>query len=148
MRLEKYHTEIDSTSTIYEFISESEERSIKKRVIYQQIDDSNIYNLAFGDVDLMTDELDDIVVSNNGDTEKILATVAATIFSFLNKYPHAIIYAKGSTSGRTRLYKIGISNHLEELEQKFMVMGYTTDEKWEIYDKKGFYSAFFIKKIK
>jgi hypothetical protein len=146
MRLEKYITEIDSTSTIYEFVSVSSDRSIKKRVIYQQIDDSNIYNLAFGDVDEMTDELDDTVVSNNGDTEKILATVAATIFSFLNKYPNAIIYAKGSTSGLTRLYKIGISNNLEKLEQNFMVMGYTTDEKWEIYDKQEFYSAFFIKR--
>jgi hypothetical protein len=148
MRLEKYITEIDKTPTIYEFISTSSDRSIKKRVIYQQIDDNNIYNLAFGDVDEMTDELDDNVISNNGDTEKILATVAATIFSFFNKYPHAIVYAKGSNSAQTRLYKIGISNNIELLEKKFIVMGYTSDEKWEIYDKKGFYSAFLIKKIR
>jgi hypothetical protein len=96
----------------------------------------------------MTDELDDTVVSNNGDTEKILTTVAATIFNFFEKYPNAIVYAKGSTLGRTRLYKIGISNNIEKLEQNFIIMGYTTDDKWEIYNKERFYSAFFIKKIK
>jgi hypothetical protein len=148
MRLEKYETEIDNTSTIYEFVSESVEYSIKKRVIYQQIDNSIIYNLAFGDVNELTDELDDTIVSNNGDTEKVLATVAATVYYFFDKYPKAILFAKGNSVARNRLYKIGISNNLEELKKDFIVMGLGENKEWKIFDKNEIFSAFYVKKIR
>ncbi len=35
-----------------------------------------VYNLAFGDYDEHTDRLDDKIVSDNGDRERILYTIA------------------------------------------------------------------------
>jgi hypothetical protein len=63
-----------------------------------------LYNLAFGDKDHSTGEIDDKVISNNGDSEKVLATVVATVYAFTDKYPETWIYATGSTKARTRLY--------------------------------------------
>lgn len=69
-----------------------------------------VYNLAFGDKDPVTGEIGDRVVSNNGDIEKALATVAGAVFAFLDQHSEAWIFAAGSTSSRTRLYRMGITN--------------------------------------
>ena len=102
--------------------------------------------MAFGDVDEATDEFDDFVVSNNGDTEKVLATVASTIYLFSKKYPDAVIYAKGSSPIRTRLYRISISNNFEALNEQFDVFGLSDGIGWNRYEKNKNYSAFFIKR--
>ncbi len=44
------------------------------------------------------------VVSNNEHRDIVLATVANTIAEFCNHYGYHYIYAKGSTTARTRLY--------------------------------------------
>ena len=148
MRNEQYDLEIDDASITFEFISEGPKGNIKKRVVYQRIRDTNTYNLAFGDVDTETNKLDDKVVSNNNDTEKVLTTVASTIYTFIKKHPRAIIYAEGSTIVRTRLYRIGISNNLEKLKEQFDVYGRLADIGWVRYEKNNDYLAFFIKKSK
>jgi hypothetical protein len=43
------------------------------------------------------------------------------------------------------LYRIGVSNHLEEIEEDFIMWGYI-NEKWEIFNKNRDYSAFLIKR--
>ena len=66
----------------------------------------------------------------------------------MEAYPEAIVYAEGSTYTRTRLYRIGISNHLEELNEKFEVYGYMKNKGWLVYEKNRDYTAFFIKNLK
>ena len=39
-----------------------------------------LYNLAFGDKDLLTGDIDDLAVTNNGDTDKVLVTVVAALY--------------------------------------------------------------------
>jgi hypothetical protein len=146
MRYEKYLTEVDDTAKVYEFISVGVKGFIKKRVIFEQIGDKNIFNLAFGDVDIVTNEFDDVVITNNGDSDKVLATVAATVYNFLEKYPNAIVVATGSTPSRTRLYKIGISKNLEEIQEDFMIMGLKEKSQWVKYNKSESYSAFYIQR--
>jgi hypothetical protein len=75
-----------------------------------------------GDVNKETDEVDYFSKSNNGDTEKVLATVAATIFGFFNKHPNSIVYATGSTNARTRLYQIGINKYFSEIEPDYHLL--------------------------
>ena len=77
MRKERYKLEVGKTPMIFEFTSKGDKGLIKKRVIFEPIGKGNIFNLAFGDVDEKTGEFDDLVVTNNGDSEKILATVAS-----------------------------------------------------------------------
>ena len=119
--------------------------AIKKRVEYQKID-NNFFNLAFGDVDLETNAIDDKVITHNNDTEKILATVAKTVEFFIDEFPKAQIYAKGSSISRTRLYRIGISNNFKDIAEKFKIYGYLDAKGWVSYEKNSSYSAFLILK--
>jgi hypothetical protein len=73
------------------------------------------FNLGFGDLNILTREVDDKIITNNGDDPKVLATVLSTMYAFTGKNPEAYIYATGSTELRTRMYRIGISNNLKEL---------------------------------
>lgn len=100
------------------FLSEGPRGIIKKVVAYQKIRD-NIYNLAFGDWDEKAQKPNDKARSNNGDRNKVLATVASTVISFIQYYPSAIVFAEGSTPAKTRLYQIGINHHWLEINQVF-----------------------------
>ncbi|MBK8622438.1 MAG: hypothetical protein IPN79_11920 [Saprospiraceae bacterium] len=105
MNLDRYQLETDDNSEIFEFISIGPKGRILKRIKYTQTEDPRIWNLSMGDVIKETDEVDYYSKSNNDDTEKVLATVAATVFGFFKKHPDAIVYATGSTGTRTRLIK-------------------------------------------
>ena len=148
MRNERYDLEIDETSMVFEFISEGPKGLIRKRVQYRLVQNENIYNLAFGDVNAETDDFDDKVITDNNDSKKVLATVASTVYTFTEKYPTAIVYAEGSNAARTRLYRIGISNNLEELTKDFKVFGFLDNIGWVEYRKNEDYSAFYIFKKK
>ncbi len=145
MGIETYDLKAKNSLMSFEFISLGSKGAINKRVQYQKIDaDDDVYNLAFGDVDRATNDIDDFVITNNNDTTKVLATVASTVPIFIAKYPNAIIYAKGSTPTRTRLYQIGIAKNLEVINENFTIFGLLEDNKLEIFQKNKPYSAFVI----
>ena len=145
MRLKTYPLEANESLMTFEFTSEGPKGFIRKRVQFQRMNRKNMYNLAFGDVNIVTDDFDDKVVTDNNDSETVLATVAATVYIFTDKYPSATVYAKGSTLARTRLYRIGISNNLGEISKRFMIHGLLKGIGWAIYEKNKNYSAFLIK---
>lgn len=145
MREETYQLKAKDSMMTFEFISEGPKGSIKKRIQYQKTGRINFYNLAFGDVDVETDDFDDTVVSDNNDMAKVLATVAETVSIFMDNYPRASVYAEGSTFVRTRLYRISISNHLEEINKRFEIQGLLKGIGWHLYEKNKNYSAFLIK---
>jgi len=106
----------------------------------------NVYNLGFGDFDEDTGEISDLSVTNNGDSLRVLATVASTVYAFMKKYPDAWIFVTGSTSARNRLYRMGISNNLDEISTDFFVYGYTSDGLWEVFTAGAAYEAFLLTK--
>ena len=107
MNYPRYEYETEDSLLYYEFISEGPKGSIKKVVEYSKTSVENVYNLAFGDYDEENGEIDDKSVTNNGDSQKVLSTVASTVYAFTGKYPQAWIYATGSTNVRIRLYRWG-----------------------------------------
>lgn len=148
MRDETYQLKAGASVTVFEFISEGSKGNIRKRVEYQEMKQNTgfkFYNLAFGDINEETNKIDDAVVSDNGDTRKVLATVASTVFHFIEKYPDAIIRIKGGSLGRTRLYRMNISNNLEEISEQFYVVGLLENGGLEPYQSNKNYLAFFIK---
>ena len=147
MQKEKYELLTDPDVTTFRFISKGPNGDISKLIIYQKTTIKNVYNLAFGDWDETTNDIDDKAISNNNDSEKILATVASTVLSFTYKYPKSALLVKGSTKSRTRLYRIGISNNFEEINQNFDVLGYR-EEKWQPFNKNTEYEAFLVKRKK
>ncbi len=147
MRFDKYPVTIGATSMVYEFISQGISGDISKLVIYSETHLHNFYNLGFGDKDEITGNIDDKVITNNGDSEKVLATVAATLYIFTDEFPDAMIFAIGSTKARTRLYRIGITNNIEAIESDFEVFG-LAEQKWQPFKKAVEYDAFLVKRKK
>lgn len=146
MKYDKYHIEASSSYLKFEFISEGPQGNIKKQVIFRQTNNISVYNLGFGDVDDITGEISDSTISNNNDSQKVLATVALAVLHFFDKYPDKYVFATGSTKSRTRLYRMGISNNLEEIEGNFEVFGYN-GTAWETFGRGRDYEAFLIRKI-
>ncbi len=131
MKYERYEYETEKELHFFEFTSEGRFGKIKKIVEYSKLSVDNIYNLAFGDYNEKTDEINDRIVTNNGDSKKVLATVVSTVYAFTGKYPENWVFATGSNEVRTRLYRMGISNNLDELKADFFVYGMKVDETFE-----------------
>jgi len=72
--------------------------------------------------------LNDSTITNNGDRNIILATVAKSVYLFTEKYPNKLVFFKGSTVGRTRLYRRAISINLQELSETFTIFGAIKNE--------------------
>jgi hypothetical protein len=144
----RYQYRAEDRFEYFEFYSEGPKGIIKKVVEYQKTGNENVYNLAFGDYDQAAKGLDDLSVTNNGDSLKVLATVASTVYAFIEKHPKALIIVTGSTSVRTRLYRMGITNNLNEISQDFVIFGFTKDEKWVEFVVGEDYEAFLVAKKK
>ena len=145
MKMPKYPLASSDSLMTFEFVSEGPKGLIHKLVRYQPTNLKDIYNLAFGDKDHTTGNIDDTVISNNGDSEKVLATVVATVYAFTDKYPNVWIYATGSTKSRTRLYRMGITKFLSEVNEDYEVLGELNDE-WEVFTKDVEYEGFLVRR--
>ncbi len=143
MLLDRYEYSSERLALFYEFISEGPKGRIRKIVEYTPTTIENVYNLAFGDYDDTIGGINDKIITNNGDSQKILATVASTVYAFTGKYPEAEIYATGSTAARTRLYRMGLTNNLIEISKDFFVFG-LRDKLWEQFWVGEDYEAFFV----
>lgn len=146
MNLDQYTYYTNEDFLDYDFFSEGPKGRIKKIVHYQRINQQPaVYNLAFGDLNEVTGGIDDAINTNNGDSEKVLATVASTIVDFTNKYQNAYVYAAGSTLSRTRRYQMGILKIWNEIQHDFEVYG-LLHENWHPFKAGVNFEAFLAKR--
>ena len=145
MKLDRYELIAGRNLTTFEFLSEGRKGKIVKVIQFQQMNLENLYNLAFGDKNADTGELDDKVVTDNGDSEKVLATVVAALYAFAYRYIDAWVYATGSNSARTRLYRMGINKYFDIVAIDFDIMGEHQNE-WEWYENGKDYQAFAVRR--
>ncbi len=145
MKLDKYQLKAEQDLTIFEFDSIGSKGKIPKLIEYTETNLKGFYNLAFGDKDEATGRINDEVVTNNGDTDKVLATVVSSVFAFTDKYPNAWVYATGSTPARTRLYRMGINKYLEEIDSIFEIYG-ELDNGWTNFEKEMEFDGYVIKR--
>jgi hypothetical protein len=145
MEQEIYTISKVSETIAYEFTSEGPKGEIIKRVNFRLMeeDPERIYNISFGDSD-EDGNIDDVIVSNNADRQKVLQTVAATALVFFRKNPQAWIHAEGVTRSRTRLYQMGINRFWKEIDAEFIVIGLSCRE-WTFYKRGINYEAFLIR---
>jgi hypothetical protein len=145
MELPRYQIEYSVDSLYYEFVSKGTQGSIVKAIQYDQILDKPLtFNLSFGDK-LSDGGIEDNVVSNNGDTDMVLATVAATIPDFFTEYPTALLYFIGLGSVRTRLYQMTINKFMSLIPSEYLIYG-ELEGKLERFKPKTNYKSFVIKK--
>ena len=141
-----HYNYLTSDFRAYEFYSEGPKGLIKKIVTFTRVQDAPpIYNLTLVDVKPVSGLTSDLTVSDNGDRDIILATVAYTVKDFCAHYGNHYIYAKGSTSVRTRLYQIGIAGLFEEISTDFEVYGVIDDIAYP-FQKNVNYEAFLVKR--
>jgi len=142
MKYPKYPVIAGDNAYVYEFFSEGPRGRIKKAIFYTYLG-PGLYNLGFGDWNEERQDVDDANRSNNGDRDQVLATVAYTAIVFTDKFPEAQLIIEGSTAARTRLYQMGITYNLLEINGKFEVMG-LIGEAWETFLPGKNYQAFLI----
>jgi len=146
MNIERYVYLASESFLDFKFESEGPKGKIKKIVRFSPENANGItyFNLGFGDLNEETGQIDDLAISNNSDRNKILATVAATVLEFTQHFPDVMIYFKGSTTSRTRLYQMGITSNWKEIETIFHVYGYVSNNGWQSFKKNVSYEAFLI----
>ena len=114
----------DDDMLVFTFVSEGR-RAINKLVAFTPIIRNGLkcYNWAFGDYVVNNHDiiLNDTHLANNGDTKKVFYTVISTLFLFFERYPHAVVYIKGSDDRRTRLYVSLIARHWEEIKNLYEI---------------------------
>lgn len=145
MNLTKYPLASSDKMMTFEFVSEGKKGLIHKIVKFQPTNLKGVYNLAFGDKNMVTGKIDDEVISNNGDSQKVLATVSASVYAFTDKYPNTWIYATGSTRSRTRLYRMGVTKFYKEANKDFEIFGELKDG-WEEFKIGTDYEGFLVKR--
>lgn len=143
MKYDCYHLEADDPFTTFYFISEGPKGRIEKVIQFSSFGESLFYNLAMGDIDPITGEIGDFVVTNNGDAEKVLVTIVAAVYEFCKRFSGAWVYATGSTPARTRLYQMGINKYYDIANHDFNLYGETVNGL-EPYVKDRSYSAFVV----
>jgi hypothetical protein len=129
----------------YEFYSEGPKGKIRKTVQFRpfNLEERTCFNLFLGDWNEEEKMFEDITVTNNQDCTKVLITVAQAVVEFTNSFSDAIVYFKGNTPSRTRLYQIGIAKNWTEVCTMFAVFGYINNE-WQSFRKNVNYEAFLI----
>jgi len=144
MKAERYGIRASSTLLEFEFISEGIKGKIVKVVQFSPTEIPHIYNLGFGDRDILTGKISDLIVSGNGDSQIVLQTVAGIVFDFLTRHALSQIIAVGSTPSRNRYFQIAISNNLETINNKLEIYGRTSGH-WEKFNKLSNYDAFMVR---
>ena len=140
-----YQFESSPDLSTFEFESIGPKGVITKVVNYTEINVKGFFNLGFEDKDPQSGYISDLTVTNNNDSQKVLATVARTLYLFTEHYPKSVVIATGSTLARTRLYRIGIANNLTAIEQDFIILG-LTEANWEPFRKNITYHAFSVRR--
>jgi hypothetical protein len=72
--------------------------------------------------------------------------VAQATLLFTQKNPDSLIYAKGSTVARTRLYQMSLNKHWQDISIYFRVWGLKT-ENWQDFEPTINYEAFLVQRI-
>ena len=149
MNYERYESVTGSKDSLeFEFTSTGTKGDFVKVVQFTQTSNPDIYNLGFGDK-LEGGGIDDMVRNDNQDRNKILATIAATVYEFTAVYPDKMVFFSGSTPERTRLYRMAISMNLLELEADFIIYGVNVDDEdyvMEVFSKGENYFGFIVKR--
>ncbi len=148
MNQPKYEFQTNDSYLDFEFESDGPKGRIKKVVRYspRNVEGMTYFNLGFGDWNEAESRIDDVSITNNQDTQKVLATVAATVLEFTAAYPDMLVYAEGSTPTRTRLYQIGISANFAQIEPILEIYAFKKGTGWEAFQTGANYEAFMARR--
>jgi hypothetical protein len=137
--------DISTDATVFKFTSVGPKGEIQKIIQFFATTAKEVYNVAFGNLK-ENGSIDDITTNDNKDRDKILATVAATVYDFTERYPGRYVFFTGSTIERTRLYRIALTLNYKELNETFDIWGLLEEGGFEDFQKRRGYNGFLIKR--
>lgn len=140
--------EVKNDFSVFEFTSTGPRGAIRKHVSFTQMEDPAVVSLAFGDIVGEGLPASDRAVSDNGDRNKVLATVAEIVSMYTKAFPGRWVVFRGSTEARTRLYRIAIDLNFQDLSNRFDVFGLHPTGDAEPFTKNRRYFAFLIRRKK
>ena len=116
-----YNFQVGAEARNFSF-SSAGPRPVEKRIIYAETTLPDFFNLALADLE-EDGSLNFYSVRNNGDLERIMATIAQTLLVFFQHYPTAKVAFTGSTTARTRLYQIILARESHAVAVDFVLSG-------------------------
>jgi hypothetical protein len=142
MKFEQYTATASTEHTEYHFTSTGPNGDFSIIIQYTYIEKANVFNLGFG---LLQEDgnVDDTFRTNNGDMEKILATVGNTVLSFSGKHPDIPVFATGNDMVRTRLYRRMLTRNKDAIEKLFRIYG-QKDNEWHKFEANIDYDSFLV----
>lgn len=153
MDTSKYNLSANADFTVFEFTSTGKNGFIHKAIKYSKTLNENVYNLGFGDIvfsDDTTIEVDDTNLSNNGDRDKVIATVVYSIYVFTQNYPRAYVLFGSSDPAKVRLHRMIISRNYEAITKNFMVFGAVHNKQGQLvnipFTKSQEVEGYFVKR--
>ena len=145
MQYPSYPFQQSEDATQFFFESIGPKGVIQKAVVFTLLYEPNIYNLALGDINSITGDIDDQIVTDNSDTPTVLATIYRVSLYYLTINPTHRLYVEGNTPTRNRLYRMAISHAWEELSTHFVMFG-LCQGSWERFSFNRPYESFLLLK--
>jgi hypothetical protein len=120
---------------VFRFWSDGPKGRVWKVVQFTPMAKRGYYNLAMGDWN-GSGVLDFFTQTDNGDRDRILATVAVIVFGWTERFPKRKVIFQGNTLAKTRLYRMAINRAWDELNKVFLIQGleYTPEDKLVLVD--------------
>lgn len=140
-----YELKTGETLELFEFVSEGPKGKINKIVKFNPTAIAGFYNLTLGDKNLLTNDINDKVITDNTDTAEVLVTIISAIYAFTNSKKEAWVYAIANSEPRARLYRMGINKCFSSLQNDFNLFGFYGGG-WEKFRKEADYIAFALKR--
>jgi hypothetical protein len=127
---------------VYFFISDGEQGKLPMVVMFEHVE-ANSYNLAFG---VWEDgEMNDKSLTGNKDVYKVISTVAATVYEFVQINPRAKIEISGVDKKRQVFYNRIFQRYFHEIELSFDVTGFIKGLE-KAYDPDYYFDKFVIQR--
>lgn len=148
MDLEHYAYETKQTYKEFFFYSEGPKGRIRKvvRFVLMYYYPLVLYNLVLGDWNEVKKKINAEAITNNGDTEKVLATVAMIVVLFTDILKNATVHVKG-IDARARLYQISLNKYWNEIKEMLYVSGYANGQSGP-FQKNITYDGFLINRVR
>ncbi len=115
----------DYQKFVYTFHSEGLKGTITKVVEFERIRVAkwHLYNCAFGDFEPESLQINDSVLSDNGDVFRVMETLVEIVRDFLAQQAHFMVYIFGTDVRRLHLYQYLIAKKIKKLAQECIFYG-------------------------
>lgn len=126
MNFLKYKLYPNNDFTLFKFVSSGVNGQILKIIRYCPTLNPKVYNLGLADVRFIDEKegvvsVNDQTISNNGDIDKVVGTVAWSLYIFSQYYSDIFVLFGSRNPVKMRLYRMVMQKYFSEISKTFIV---------------------------